>query len=665
MKKKKILKCTLFCFTVVFLMVPQICSADSRDYQVIKSIVAIDTSPRHTWKPYGTYNSVDDEFFVVWRTAGKLRNDCDPDDMYECENSFQSIDAARISPDGKVINITISPPESPKEGVGSKSMPRPAHNPFRNEYMVIYGKSPENCIMCHEGEAVAGNVHPRRCATCHPMGGQGECDLVNLNSHLLNDDPDCEDLRLCGAHCLDCHDYLNDCISSPVAPSEHFADCLECHSIDQLHPRIGHNTYGNEIYETILDSAGNVLTTPESVYSTLTNAVHPVISFNTVRKQYLIIYDEPFLYGNYWNNIGFILDEDGNTVKGPFRADTGDGAHSIYYIEYNPDNDHYMLNWEDWRHADDPSRFYFGPCTIYGCLLDGEGNIVADFPTKEYSGMPDEGRMVWNPFQVYNPDRNEYLVSWVDNRPSLEDRRGVYGRFINADGSFRGEPFVIVDGPKAQGYQEMVYVAKEKKYFMVWADSRDYIPAPDDPQWIAENDIYARWLDDETGLPVGDEIPIYVGEGDQTGPLVEYSPVTDRFLIAWWELTVPTDYEPIPGEGIGSIGPTVEEFGMPQGMPESGDVRGTIYGIPSFLTGHVVEKGTGDPVEGARVLVMGRSLPELKKTNVGGWFNIEKKSQAEGIYLVVVLKLGYRMAFQSVVCAGEPRQVTIEINKWW
>jgi len=651
MKKKEILRHAVLCFTVFLLMISHVYSATD-DYQVLKSRFAIDTTRRHAWNPSYAYNPVDDEFIVVWRSAGKLRDDCDPGDMYECASNFQSIDGARISPDAQVLNITVSPPGGPLDDVGYKCMAMVAHNPFRNEYMAIWAQGPENCMMCHEGEE-GGNVRPSLCVFCHPLDDPGECNLVNLGEHAL-------------ANCLDCHDYLNDCVSPPVAPSEHFADCAVCHEMDSIHTRIGHApaSYKNEIYETRLDGAGNVLTTPESIWPVIANASFPVIVFNTVRKQYLVVYGEKFVYSDYYNNIGVILDEDGDIVKEPFRADTGDMGCFIYYLAYNPDDDQYMVNWEDERHADDPSKIWMGPQSIFGCLLDGDGNMIADFPTMEYT-VPEEGSMYYNPFQVYNPDRNEYLVSWVDTRPSLEDGNGIYGRFIDTDGTFRGEPFAIVDGPQAQGYEEMVYVPKEKKYFLVWSDSRNYIPAPDDPPWIAENDIYATWLDDETGLPVGDEIPIYVGEGDQTAPLVGYSPVSDKLLIAWWEVNVPNDYELIPGEGLGQLGPTTGDWGMPQFLPESGDIRGAIYGIPSFLTGHVIEKGTGDPVEGARVIVFGPSLPVLKTTNEGGWFNISKDSQRAGKYLVVVLKFGYPLKIQLVNYTGESLRETIEMNKWW
>jgi hypothetical protein len=124
----------------------------------------------------------------------------------------------------------------------------------------------------------------------------------------------------------------------------------------------------------------------------------------------------------------------------------------------------------------------------------------------------------------------------------------------------------------------IVYAKNHKKYFIVWQDTRNYIPAPGDSPYYQENDIYARWLDADGG-PVGDEIPIYIGEGDQSMPQMVYSPVSDRFLITWWDLNAPDDYAPLPGEFGGEFG---ELSSVPMGMLLAGNVRGAIYGTPSI-----------------------------------------------------------------------------------
>jgi hypothetical protein len=81
----------------------------------------------------------------------------------------------------------------------------------------------------------------------------------------------------------------------------------------------------------------------------------------------------------------------------------------------------------------------------------------------------------------------------------------------------------------------------------------------------------------------------------------------------------------------------------------------------------VVERGTGNPLEGAWTLVLGPSFFTFEKTNVEGecWFDIEDNSRSAGTYLVIVFKLGSTMAIKFVNYAGSPLQETVEVVKLW
>ena len=200
-----------------------------------------------------------------------------------------------------------------------------------------------------------------------------------------------------------------------------------------------------------------------------------------------------------------------------------------------------------------------------------------------------------------------------------------------------------------QGTIEPLYIEEEKKYFVVWTDTRN---ASDPGKYYFlsdEADIYGSWLDD-SGKPIGDEITLCDEPDVQMHPEMAYNPVMKRFLITWYDWNAPNDYGVL--EEIVHIGSDVPA-----------DVRGTIYGIPSFLSGRVVEKGTANPVEGAWTLVIGPSLPSLKKTNVGGWFNTKKNSQSTGTYRIIAFKLGYGMDTQTVNYEGVPLKETIELGK--
>ncbi|MBW1824858.1 MAG: hypothetical protein JRI87_09885 [Deltaproteobacteria bacterium] len=540
MKKKKIFQYPVFYLTVLFLMIPGLCSA--ADYELLDSGFPIANTPLHEQGQWNTYNSVSNNYMVIMRTTGPKYGNCtDPDDI-ECNDCFYGIETIRVSPDGEVLGkTTVSPLEGSQDNCSWKMMPRVAHNPFRDEYLMLYLKAPYVCSSCHDGTPDVGTVQPSDCAKCHPLGNAGECNLIDAHENT-------------DTNCLTCH---TECVGgdSPAAgSSSHIDDCMACHD-DDIHSWVHGYSLGSEMYTCRVDSSGNLLTQPKRLHPTVAVAAHPSMAFNTTRREYGLVYNDRGVFGWRHNNVGFILDEDGNIIRGPSRWDTGDGHHFAYDLQYNPDNDTYLLNWEDFRHSGPP--YWFWPNDIYGGIVNGEGDMIVDFAVIEDCGDPDVGDQWW-PAWAYNSDKKEWLITWVDKRASLEEATGIMGRFLDAEGNFKTEEFLIIDGHKTENQQALVYVPKEKKYFMVWMDSRDYEIDPEVP-WLAENNIYGAWLDD-SGLPVGDEIPICVEDGDQSVPRLNYNPLMNQFFISWWDTNCPLDFEEMDCENSMWAGP-VEEGG--------------------------------------------------------------------------------------------------------
>ncbi len=409
------------------------------------------------------------------------------------------------------------------------------------------------------------------------------------------------------------------------------------------------------IYIGKIDSEGNLLYGFERLYEGAGYALLPDIVFNPVRRDYVIVYNDDNFWNDfgYKNNVGFIVNEDGILTAGPFEVGNQVGTMYAPWGEHNSTDDTYLFAWEDFRHADDPDAWYLGPNDIYGALLDGEGNMIAEVPIMDDSD--EEGlRTQWAPSVAYNSHRNEFLVTWTHQSP-LDNDGAIAGKIIGSDGTPKGPEFLIASGPGAQSTPAVYYIEEKQKYFLVFGDGRNFTPAPDDPPWWFEYDMYARWLDGETALPIGDEIAINIKDGRQALPKAIYNPVMDRFLIAWRDWNVSGEYPAILPEGTYH----------PLYVDTPSNMYGAIYGSPSFLSGQVIEKGTGDPVGNTKVLVLGPSLPVLKETNEYGWFNIVEDSQPVGKYLVVVLKFCLPMAIQLVDYAGDPLRETIEMNKWW
>jgi len=369
----------------------------------------------------------------------------------------------------------------------------------------------------------------------------------------------------------------------------------------------------------------------------------PIIVFNSVRREYLVVYSDRNIYNKHLNLIGFILDENGDRIQGPFPVGNQLGDYYAPRAAYNPTDDTYLVVWEDFRNVPD----WLSPCDIYGALLDFEGKMIKEIPVLDDHalGEPDAGDQRV-PVVAYNPDKNKFFVVWeADEMPTIDDG-AIFARYVNGDGTL--EPVItLVDEPRRQHWPDVKYIQEEKKYFMVWNDARNDGLAPGIGWWESPAiDVYGRWLDD-SGTPIGEEILIAENKdtvGWKQVPIIAYSPVEQRFLIAWYDRRA-------------SGGDTM--FG---GAPS--DVRATLYGLPSFLTVRVVDNGgESNPLQGARVLVMGPAVPIMGETNEGGWFNIPKGSQTNGPYLVLVIKTGYRMALQLVNYTGSALQETIQLKK--
>ena len=319
-----------------------------------------------------------------------------------------------------------------------------------------------------------------------------------------------------------------------------------------------------ETYVVRMDSDGNIQYGPESLYPSIYNTTHPVISFSPVKQQYLVVVNDRYIFSeSSLDNIGYVLDKDGNVISGPLLIGSTEGDQFNPQVAYNSVDDTFLVVWEDFRHA----TSFLGNCEQYGALLDSDGNMLVEIPILDDYGTEDEGKQQ-NQFVTHNPDNNEFLVAFGARlQPSLEDG-GVVGRIVNGDGTLKGDPFVIVDGAKPQNSPQFVYVKDKKQYFMVWVEYKnDTALQPGDPFYYANNtDIFGKWLD-PSGEAAGPDIPICTDSDIQSWPTLAYDPVTKRFLIVWLDQNAPGDYEPLGGGGM-------------MAMEVKADIKCAIYGVP-------------------------------------------------------------------------------------
>jgi hypothetical protein len=444
MKKRRLLVLAM----VVMALCLAACTQDDMTFLSEKTEIAANPNLAE-WIPRIAYNSVDDEFLVVWTEQGV--RDTGGDSLY-------GIMAQRFSSSGEMIGTRFAPTGDPINKI--ILLPTPEFNRFTEEYFIGY-----------------------------TMVGDG---------------------------------------------------------FDE--------------YGAIFSSGGSVKQ-PFVISGQPKSQMHTRLAFNSTRHEYFVVYNSS--ESGSPDIKGVILAEDGTPVSGEIMINDAPGDQYNPFIAYNPVDDTYLLNWEDFRNV--PTWEQNGE--IYGALLDGEGNVlVNDIPMIDDFGTSDEGDQRLNEV-TYNPDRNQFLVCWTDTAPSL-DNVGIRGRFITAGGKLAGPIFTIVDGIGPQIFPHAIYVPSRKSYFMMWEDGRNQENTDDSWRNLTNLDIYGKWMS-ANGRQFSDEVTFCEEPGVQRYSSISYSEQSERFLVTWQDIV---DEDLHLGETDDQSGQHVREAG--------GNVYAIAYGKP-------------------------------------------------------------------------------------
>lgn len=281
----------------------------------------------------------------------------------------------------------------------------------------------------------------------------------------------------------------------------------------------------------ILDTDGKSVGGPFKVTDVPANQVHYNMAFNTKRNQFFITYNDN---RNGANDVyGVIIDGAGAVAQEEFMVSTAEGHQINPVVCYNPQNDTYLLNWEDFRaHGDSlPALGTLEVMTdIYGALLSADGAmLVNDIPMcVDANGIDADQR--FNGI-AYNIKKNEFLVSWTDTRDSIHNV-GIMGRIVKADGSMPAGDFILVDAPGAQMIGHPLYVPEENKYFIAFERDRNEVDKFYFKDITAHLEIAAQWLDAD-GRPEGGMIDIFRSQGNQRFVRSAHSAQSNTFFLVW------------------------------------------------------------------------------------------------------------------------------------
>ncbi len=281
----------------------------------------------------------------------------------------------------------------------------------------------------------------------------------------------------------------------------------------------------------ILDASGKPLGDHFIVTDVPANQFHYTAAFNSRRNHYLITYND--FRDDVSSVYAVIINDSGAVVKKEFLLCSAQGHQVNPVVCYNPTDDTWLVNWEDFR-AHGNSLEALGTLEvmtdIYGALLAGDGTImVGDIPMcADAAGTNADQR--FNGI-AYNSKKNEFLASWTDTRAQIKNV-AVMGRIVKADGTMPAGDFALVNAPGAQMVSHTHYIPEDDAYFLAFERDRNDVDKFYFKDIKANLDIGAQWLNAD-GSPKGAIIDMYSGTGNQRFVRFAYSEKSAAFLLVW------------------------------------------------------------------------------------------------------------------------------------
>jgi RHS repeat-associated protein len=290
------------------------------------------------------------------------------------------------------------------------------------------------------------------------------------------------------------------------------------------------STTGVDIYGHLLDHSGYLSGTLIAIATAANSQQTPAVAYNAQRDEYLVAWAD---YRNYPTTHADIFAQrvgsDGSLVGGPISI-VVDGYQGDPDVAYNPDEDTYLIVFEDQRPGSNS-------IDVFAQVVTGDGSLSG--PSFEVSGA---NRYQYDPALAYSQAGHVFLVAWGDNRDDTQWQWDIFGQIISGTGgSLIGGDFAI-SSPSSGSSNDQEYpdVGARRgdpsaEFVVVWQDRRN--------GWA--RDVYLQRVDgggnllDEPDTPADEtdptvNLPIAVDSSNYfERPAGVYNPDDDLYLLAW------------------------------------------------------------------------------------------------------------------------------------
>lgn len=394
----------------------------TNDMIILNNEIEIAANPNLAeWIPRISYNSVDDEFLVVWTEQGARE---------EGGSNLYGIAAQRFSSLGEKIDASFGPAGNPVNKI--ILLPTPEYNMFSNEYLIAY-------TMSEVGFDQFGTMIDSTGTIINTPFPISQKDKSQMHSRVAFNTLEKQYFVV----------YNSSEIGSP------------------------------DIRGVILDENGIPVTEELIINDTVGDQYNPYIVYNSRENTYLINWEDFRNVPNWEQNgeiYGALLDSDGSVLVNDIAMiddfgtiNEGDQRHNE--IAYNEDKNEFFVCWSDMA----PSLQNVG---VRGRFIASDGTLAGPIFIVEDSPAPQ-----MYPHPIYVPTKRKYFIQWEDGRNAEDpnaywrdiyaDEIDIYGKWMSSSGISFSDEIVFCDQPGIQRYSSISYADDSDRIMVAWMDSVD------------------------------------------------------------------------------------------------------------------------------------------------------------------------------------------------
>ncbi|KAB2964339.1 MAG: hypothetical protein F9K16_04520 [Thermoanaerobaculia bacterium] len=289
------------------------------------------------------------------------------------------------------------------------------------------------------------------------------------------------------------------------------------------------------------------------------DAIRPAVAYNSTDHEYLVVWaaddvdrglvdDEYEICGQRLDaatgaevgELDFLV----STMGGVGDPDDRAGAPAV---AYNSVENEYLVVWEG---TEDDQGTIEGEYEIYVQRLDAATGEPVGTNNQRISTMGGLGGALYHarsPAVAFDPERNQYLVTWHGSHDQGGQAVGEFEIFVQRlDGATGAE--IGIDDQRISSIggvgdadfdafdPAVVYNAVHDEFLVVWEGDESGLFQTDE-----EMEVFVQRLDAATGAEVGDDDfrvtfagPNLDPDFDAFDPALAHDPVADRYLLVWY-----------------------------------------------------------------------------------------------------------------------------------